>query len=468
MKKVMTMEALECFLPGAGIPVFAKGTSIEELQDRLTVLLTECDTIQAGADAEKRDLTDEERTVLAAKLAEFEKVEEDIKLRQSIEDKAVALTRPNRPRAEQPAGGGEGSIVGIDMRVGTAGFKSMGDFLVAVRNAGAEGGKVDDRLIKDAASATGSEGTGTEGGYAVPPDYRTEINQLIEDEESLLGMTDQQTSSSNSMVFPVDETTPWGASGITAEWEGESPSSTPKKPDLKERMIRLNKLKVLVAMTDELLNDAPSMERYLRSKAPAAIIYKMNDAFIRGTGAGMPQGILNSGSLVTVAKESSQAADTILAENIDKMWGRCYAPSRRRAVWFINQDAEPQLNSMVRVVKNVAGTENVGGAPAYMPPGGLSNAPYGTLLGRPVIPIESCSTIGDVGDIMLADMMQYMTAVKQGGIRQDMSIHLWFDADQVAFRFILRVAGQSWWNSAVTPAQGSNTRSPFVALAARA
>ena len=43
-----------------------------------------------------------------------------------------------------------------------------------------------------------------------------------------------------------------------------------------------------------------------------------------------------------------------------------------------------------------------------MPPGGLSGQPYGTLLGRPVIPIEQCSTLGTVGDIILADLKQFI------------------------------------------------------------
>ena len=40
--------------------------------------------------------------------------------------------------------------------------------------------------------------------------------------------------------------------------------------------------------------------------------------------------------------------------------------------------------------------------------------------------------------------------------------------DETAFRFILRVDGQPLWNSAVTPANGTNTISPFISLATRA
>ena len=79
------------------------------------------------------------------------------------------------------------------------------------------------------------------------------------------------------------------------------------------------------------------------------------------------------------------------------MWSRLWAPCRQNAVWLINQDVEKQLHTM---------TVGTGSAAtlAYLPPGGLSAKPYATLLGRPVLPVEWCHTLGTVGDIMLADL----------------------------------------------------------------
>jgi HK97 family phage major capsid protein len=105
--------------------------------------------------------------------------------------------------------------------------------------------------------------------------------------------------------------------------------------------------------------------------------------------------------------------------------------------------------------------------PAYLPPGGLSAQPYGTLMGRPVISTEAAGALGDVGDISFVDFSQYMSVLKSGGVRQDISIHLFFDYDITAFRFVLRVGGQPWWNSPIARANGLS-RSPFVTLGARA
>jgi len=90
-------------------------------------------------------------------------------------------------------------------------------------------------------------------------------------------------------------------------------------------------------------------------------------------------------------------------------------------------------------------------------------------MGRPVIPHESMETLGDKGDVLLADMSSYMAIRRSGGIRADVSMHLWFDYDMAAFRFTFRVGGQPWWSAPITPRSGSsNTLSPFVTLDERA
>jgi HK97 family phage major capsid protein len=295
----------------------------------------------------------------------------------------------------------------------------------------------------------------------VPPDFRTAITEKVMGVDSLLARTDQLTSASNSITLPKDETTPWQSTGgIQAFWEGEGSLITQSKVALEQTTIRLNKLTALVPVTEELLEDASALSTYINRKAPQKFDYKIQNAIINGTGAGQPKGILASDALVEVAKESGQVADTVLAQNITNMWARMYAPSRSNAIWLINQDVEPQLDYL-----QMPGTNPT--APLFMPAGGLSASPFATLKGRPVVPVEACKTLGDVGDIILADLTQYMTAMKTGGIRQDVSMHLWFDYDTLAFRFILRMAGLPWWGSAIQPANGSNTLSCFVSLAAR-
>jgi len=71
-----------------------------------------------------------------------------------------------------------------------------------------------------------------------------------------------------------------------------------------------------------------------------------------------------------------------------------------------------------------------------------------------------------VGDIILADLSQYLLAEK-GPVASEQSIHVRFVYDEMALRWTYRVDGAPWWHSALTPHKGSNTQSPFITLATR-
>jgi HK97 family phage major capsid protein len=132
---------------------------------------------------------------------------------------------------------------------------------------------------------------------------------------------------------------------------------------------------------------------------------------------------------------------------------------RTSATWFINQNVESQLQNMQIGL-------GVSGALVYMPPGGLSGVPYGTIFGRPVQPIEQCATLGTVGDIILFAPQQYKL-IRKGGLQSDMSIHVKFTSNERTFRWIMRVNGGPKLKTAITPYKGSETLSSMVTLATR-
>lgn len=451
---------------------------IQELQDRLLELNERNMVIQATADAEKRSLSEDESSEMERNFTEFESVEQEIGRRQLIlaNNKKLSQpqgrqTEPNQPEPQNrapedpnpPRRNYRQPIVPANAEDrGKWGWRHMGEFAKAVQNGCNKVPVLDPRLVMNAPTTVSSEGIGADGGFLVPPDFRAAIWQKVAGEDSLFARTDQQTTSRNTMVFPADETTPWDATGgIQAYFESEAGQMTQSKVALEEKTIRLNKLTCLVPVTEELLEDAPGLDSYLRKKVGEKFDFKLSLKIIQGTGAGEPLGILNAASLVSVTKETGQDADTIVADNIEKMYSRMYAPCRRNAVWLINQDIEPQLNRMNMTV-------GVAGVPVYLPPGGLSAAPYGTLRGRPVIPTQACETLGDKGDILFVDLTQYLTAVKSGNVRADVSMHLWFDYDVLAYRFIIRLAGQPWWKTYITPRDGTNYLSWAVSLDERA
>ncbi len=336
------------------------------------------------------------------------------------------------------------------------GFKSYGEFCADVVRA-ATGKDTSERLIR-AATTFSNESSGPDGGYAVPPQFANEIASIAYAQESLLTHCDNTPVAGNSMTFPKDETTPWGTSGVYAGWEGEGSQASPKKVALGESQLKLRKLKVLVAASEELLADVSAMSAYITRKCGEAVDWKVNDAIINGTGAGMPLGVMVAASTVSQAKETSQTAVTINAANVTKMFGRVIKGAGANLMWVVHPDA---LNQVMLLT--------VGDQPIWTPPSeGFKNAPNGFLLGRPIIESDACATLGTVGDIILGNFNGYRAITKAGGAEFAQSMHLWFDQDLMAFRLIFRMDGQPALAAAISPKNGSSTRSHFATLATRA
>lgn len=446
----------------AGVVLMMAAETIEDLEARLTDLVNEAEEIEA-----KEDQSEDDAERVSEILAEAGSIRNRITAKKKLADLKAGAGRKTAPEAvENRTDSGRRTVPATakaDSRTG--GFKHLGEFASCVQAAAMRDDGAHTRLF----NAIGmNEGVGEDGGFLVPAEFRDGIMKIVMGEESLLSRCDVSTTARNAVTQAVDMTTPWSTGGINVYWEGEGQGATASKQPTQTNTVRLNKLFARVDVTDELLEDAPQLDSYLRTKAPEVMTSVINLALVQGNGVGKPLGFMRSAALVTVAKETSQPADTIHHRNLVKMMGRMYAPSWSRAVWLMHQDVWAQLPLIsFRDVGAYPSTASGTAVPAYMPPSGISGAPYGTLFGRPIVLLEAMETIGDLGDIALCDLSQYRVVTKAGGTRVDTSIHLKFDTDETVFRFIFRMAGTPWWSSTISPRDGTNTRSPFITLESR-
>ncbi len=469
-----------------------------QLRKEARALVAEAKAIQAkAASEEERALTQEENELIDAKIADatakgteanrLQKIEETEALlaAENLNDGAAVTTAAGA--TVDGAGVATATVDGMPQVVGlrTAGraaaaevrdpvaegrngFNIMGEYFLAVVEACKRGGQMDQRLagLRYMQAATGgSQSVGSAGGFLVPPTFASAIwDGMQQDMLNLLPRTDNFTVIGESITFPANaETNRVGGvlfGGVEANWLAEAEQIPNTNPTFRQVRIEPQELAVLIYQTDKLLrNNVVALEQFLTRAAQESIMFKVNDAIYRGDGAGKPLGLLNSGALITVAKESAQVADTLVFRNITNMFSRLHSARRSNAIWLINQDVEPELFGIVDPSNNV---------PMFMPPGRLSDAPFGTLLGRPVLPIEHASTLGDLGDIMLVDLSAYLTGTRAGGgIASAQSPHLRFDFSETAFRFIFEVDGKSWLADPITPPQSALTLSPYVVLEAR-
>lgn len=428
---------------------------IRALLQRKAKLVAEMRALVDASQATEGVMTEEQATQFEQLKAQVEALNAQIEREELIAANEVASVQiPDDARIE---------VTENRLADPRRGWHTFGEFAAAVRAGSARGGgRLDERLAISAAtpSTFGNEAGGQDGGFLVPPEFSSEIFTLSLEEDALLPLTDGTPIGSNSMVFPKDETTPWGTDGIRAYWQQEATAATATKPKLGVATQRLHKLMALVPVTDELLDDTDALTAYLPRKTAMSIRWKTDEAILFGTGDGQPLGLFNSKAAIVQAKDSGQATNTFTPTNVANMMKCLLAGSYRRAIWLINPDVIPALDTMT-----------LGNYPIYMPVGGgvsaMAASPYGMLKGRPIYVSEHASAFSSQSDVSLLDLSYYRSITSRGGIQTATSMHLYFDADATAFRTTFRVDGAPKLENPVTPPKSTTKRSPFVTLGAR-
>jgi len=350
------------------------------------------------------------------------------------------------------------------------GFKSFADFAksvyLAARGQTPEPLRRWTNALSEVTKTAGymEEGDMAQGGYLVPIEFANQLYMdsleasIVRPRASVIPM------SSNVLQIPVvndsDHTSNFFG-GIIIYRPAEGGQKTARNPKFGRVELHLHELAGLCYVSNSLLEDSPiSLGPLLTQQFGEAIAFTEDYDFLAGDGANKALGAFNSSNpaLIAITKETDQAADTIVTQNILKMWARLPSMCQSNAVFVANNDTFPQLATLTLDV-------GTGGVPVWMPAQGLAGSPNGTLMGRPLFLSEKMATVGDQGDIGLADFKRYFVGEK-GGLRTATSIHIRFDYDETAFRFVLRYDGQPAWLNTLTPKKG-DALSPFVVIQAR-
>lgn len=418
-----------------------------------------------GLFASARKSTDKKLTEDQTKRrAEIEGRLEEIAAERMENDSELA----NEKRRQELETATPGIQVGDDLSLskpwGSDPVTSFGNFMGAVIQAGSPGGKIDKRLLQASASG-GSTGASGDAGFLVQKDHSDILLKQMQAESVVLPLCDsiEISEDSDSLEAPyVRETSRADGSrfgGVQVYRRKEAATVTATKPDYGLFEVRLEDLMGLTYMTGRQVKDARASGQIVMSAYAAETAFRIDREIIRGNGVGEMTGALNAGCLVTQDKEATQAADTLVQANFSKMWSRWHPRSRRspKARIFYNAECDPQLDGMYTPA-GIGGIESrfwsvdAQGVTRYK--------------GVPLVAIEQCSAIGDVGDVIFFDCNQYLV-IKKGGTEQESSIHVRFLYDEMAVRFITRINGKPKWESALTPYKGSATLSPIVTLQAR-
>ena len=252
----------------------------------------------------------------------------------------------------------------------------------------------------------------------------------------------------------------YAGAGITVYRAAEAALFTASKVKFRRIEFNANKLLGLFYATDELLEDAPALQKQVSDYFPLAFAWQLDNEALNGTGRGQFLGVLNSGATVTATVSGGSATGSFSTADALAMMNQFWMRGRKNGAWFVGPDVEAILYTLT-----IPGPQGTAVA-LYTPPGvGGNNSQYGYMLGMPVIPVEQTASLGTLGDVVLADMTQY-TIAERSGIQFASSIHVAFLTDEQAFRWTLRNDGQPLWDKPVTQNNSSNKVSPFVVLSA--
>jgi HK97 family phage major capsid protein len=310
-------------------------------------------------------------------------------------------------------------------------------------------------LIKNAMT----EGIPSSGGFLVPTEQADRIHTVSLENELVMPRAYVQPMNTNELRIPAmvigsHSTALFG--GFTASYTGETGTIDENSPKARSMTLIAKKLTGLIRFSSELNADTPAGMGQIENLCGKGLAWYRDKAFLKGTGAGEPLGILNASSTIEVDPETGQDSGTIIYENITAMMSRMFAGSFANSVWVCHQSTIPQLLQL---------SVQVGLAGNHIPVMTESDGVF-KILTRPCVFTEKTEALGNRGDIMLCDFSQYVVGLR-AGMQFETSIHVHFTTDELLSRIIERHDGQPLWGEALTLEDGSTTVSPFVVLGAR-
>lgn len=428
-----------------------------DLQTKEQDLLNKANALMADAAqlATKEDASGED-------IEKFHKMVEDVK---AIKARVSAMRDLEEAKAafEQPARKPEVSR--------PATFKSLGEYAIAVHNARFNGGH--DRRLKawydrdEPATPANAEGwveskmdkkdllenIGASGGFLVPVEQRTDLLQIPAPELVFRPRATRVPMARRQIQWPVlDQTNttsgrPAWFGGVLSYWTEEGEYKTESDPAFRQINLVAHKLVSLTEASDELLADsAQSLEALLTQLFTGAINWYEEHAFMNGTGAGQPRGVINAPATFAQARAAAGAIGIV---DIINMLEHSYG----NPVWLITKSALPSLMQLNGPAAN----------PSYVFMPNARDGMPGTLFGFPIIWSEHCPILGSRGDIGLYDLRYYLIADRQA-TTIDASKHDKFRYDLTVWRAVHRVDGQPWLSQPIYYQDGTTQVSPFVVL----
>lgn len=424
---------------------------IISMKEKRLELINEQRGLLDKADEEKRNLTDGETEIYKSLDADIDKLDRDILAAEQNEArrKKLAEKEIEARKVEKK----EVNPIHIDHKLSydpEKEFKNVGEyFYTLVAN------PHDKRLSEMRAQ---SMGTGSQGGYALPEQFKSDLLQvqpqeaIVRPKATVIPAGDPPDA---KLTMPaLDQTS--GSNiygGVVITHTGEGITMTETDAALREVTLEPKEMSAYIICTNKLLNNWDAASAFITTQLRKAMAGAEDYDFMRGDGINKSLGFINSGAGISVTRS---AANTIAYADVYGMFARAKMGSN--LVWIASQTTIPQLVTIVDAGNHaiwVGGGNLQNGIATGIPP---------TLFGYPVMFADRLPALGTSGDINLVDLSYYL--IKDGsGPFAGVSTELLFLSNRTVFKIVWNVDARPWLTEPIgLEGSTSNTVSPFIKL----
>lgn len=345
---------------------------------------------------------------------------------------------------------------------------SFSEFVVAVGRTVSKNHSVREKAFDLLANKYGQKTTttmtaasgGVEAGYLVPEIWGQELLAIPPYAGAAFpDRVRKVPMQSDVLYFPVLDQTSSPSNGASAfcggmsigvvATEGSAPTNS-TQPSFLQLALNAKRLLAFTEVSNTLLDNSPlAVASIVNEGFRNAYVAWIDYQIFNGAGSSTTLfGVIDHGATIAVNRNTSS---DVKLEDLAAMWARLPGSSRKSAAWFMNPTAMAKLpllgnsNHLVMLTNGAQGEFVL------------------SFLGLPIIPCEALPTIGNAGDVVLADMRHYIVGVNKD-IVVSASDAVGFTRDVVTYRVVARVDGKPQLTAPITLADGSSTVSPFIQL----
>ena len=281
--------------------------------------------------------------------------------------------------------------------------------------------------------ATQMEAQGELGGFAVPPNFQSEIVARLPGLTAVrgAGATVITLANSNSVEIPIyDGGDDRYVGNLRGEWGNETKTPGEQNAKLKLETVTANIYTYKVPMSMSVVEDASNLVSLVQQDMSDTMTIDEDDAFLTADGVGKPLGILPGGLNGLSLKEvKSGSASTILASGVKGLKRGVPSQYRNDGVWVGNSDSYAIIEALT-----------VGGGNLTYAFPDLSDT--GELLGRKTFESEALPDVAGNAFPMIFGVMRGYVIVERLGMTIERFHDSYTGANKVEYHLRRRIGGR--------------------------